>query len=497
VEHDKRSPPNNALPMNLRSHQRTLLAQLVVCLLFFAGGLISLHAQSQTSGTTNGLSWSSDGTNVTITKFDNSYSLVVIPATINGQNVTSIGASAFDSCTSVNDIKIPNTVNNIYRYAFFNCFSLTNVTLPSTLNAINEGVFYECQSLQKISIPNGVQSIGAMAFSYCSSLTNLVLPNSVTTIGSQAFYGCYSLESISIPDSILTFGTQTFIGCTSLTNFNCSASMLDFLSQNAVALSLSRLVVYSTDSTTRQLISLLEGSFTNNLFQSIIGAASTNATFVSSLVRAITNSPASYGVLQQGPQGIQGPIGLTGPQGLQGFQGPMGPQGPAGLNGTNGATGPQGVQGPAGPMGPAGPQGATGTFDPTVLTNTAFLNGLATNQAFISAMTTNPVFIAAVANQILSGTNSYGFAQKQNQTLTFPSIPAQTYSPTKNSTVTLKVTSSAGLTNSSYLIGNPSVGSISNATLTILGKGTTTLTATNAGSTLYNPASATQTLIVK
>jgi BspA type Leucine rich repeat region (6 copies)/Collagen triple helix repeat (20 copies) len=304
--------PTTPLPMNLRTFLRPLLAQLVASMLLIAGGLISLHAQSQTSGTTNGLSWYSSGNSVTIRGFDNSYGYLVIPSTINGLSVTSIDQTAFYCC---------------------------------------------------------------------SYLTNIVIPNTVTTIGSQAFYDCYSLESISIPDSILTFGYNSFQGCLALTNFNCSVSMLDFLSQNAVALGLSRLVVYSTDSTTRQLISLLEGSFTNNLFQSIIGAASTNATFVSSLVRAITNSPASYGVLQQGPQGIQGPIGLTGPQGPQGFQGPMGPQGPAGLNGTNGATGPQGAQGAAGPMGPAGSQGATGTFDPTVLTNTAFLNGLATNQA--------------------------------------------------------------------------------------------------------------------
>jgi BspA type Leucine rich repeat region (6 copies) len=427
--------PTTLLPMNLPSYQRTLLALFISCILFLAGGIASLHAQSWAFGKTNGLSWSSDGTNVTITKFDNSYSSVVIPATINGQNVTSIDRAAFNQCTSVKDIQMPNTVNSIYSSAFGGCSSLQNITLSSDLNAINDGVF-----------------------SGCSSLKNLVLPNSVTTIASGAFYNCGSLESISIPDSVLTIGSSAFSGCYSLVNFNCSASMLDFLSQNVAALGLSRLIVNSTDNTARQLISLLEGSFTNNLFQSIIGAASTNATFVSSLVRTITNSPANFGVLQQGPQGIQGPIGLTGPQ---------------------------------------GPQGPSGTFDPTVLTNTAFLNGLASNPTFLHALETNQVFIAAVANQILSGSNSYGFAQKQNQTLTFPAIPAQTYSPSRSTTVALKVTSSAGLTNSSYLIGNPSVGSISNTTLTILGKGTTTLTATNAGSTLYNPASATQTLIVK
>ena len=84
---------------------------------------------------------------------------------------------------------------------------------------------------------------------------------------------------------------------------------------------------------------------------------------------------------------------------------------------------------------------------------------------------------------------------KGSQTLNFPAIPTQTYSPWK--TVTLKATSSAGLTNTSFLIGNGAIGSISNNVLLLLGTGSTTITATNSGNAYYTPASAAQNLIVK
>jgi hypothetical protein len=62
--------------------------------------------------------------------------------------------------------------------------------------------------------------------------------------------------------------------------------------------------------------------------------------------------------------------------------------------------------------------------------------------------------------------------------------------------VTLRSTSSVGLTNS-YVIDNGAIGSISNNVLLLLGTGSATVTATNAGNAYFSPASATQTLIVK
>jgi hypothetical protein len=81
------------------------------------------------------------------------------------------------------------------------------------------------------------------------------------------------------------------------------------------------------------------------------------------------------------------------------------------------------------------------------------------------------------------------------QTISFPAIPAQTLSKTK--VMTLAATSSAKFP-ITYIVANTAIATnMSSNSLTLLGTGSTTVTATNAGSQNYTPASATQTLIVK
>ncbi|GHU55388.1 hypothetical protein FACS1894132_11430 [Clostridia bacterium] len=95
---------------------------------------------------------------------------IVIPSMLGGYPVTLIGGWAFENCTSLTSITIPNSVTSIGERAFFNCTSLTSIT-----------------------IPNSVTSIGYSAFRYCTSLTSIVIPDSVTSIGIYAFENCTSL----------------------------------------------------------------------------------------------------------------------------------------------------------------------------------------------------------------------------------------------------------------------------------------------------------------
>ena len=157
-----------------------------------------------TSGTTVEVTYQSGSTNY------QGLTTATIPETVTYDgttySVTSIGESAFDGCSSLTSITIPNSVTRIGEGAFWGCSSLTSIVVESgntmydsreNCNAIIETasntLIAGCQST---TIPNSVTSIGNGAFGGRSSITSVTIPNSVTSIGDLAFYDCSSIADI-------------------------------------------------------------------------------------------------------------------------------------------------------------------------------------------------------------------------------------------------------------------------------------------------------------
>ncbi len=140
----------------------------------------------------------------------------IVPESMDGYPVISIGEYAFYNCSSLMNIEIPDSVTSIGKYAFAGCSSLTNIEIPDSVTLIGEAAFADCNSLTNIEIPDGVTSIDKYAFSYCSNLTNIKIPDGVTSIGNSAFSGCNSLTNIEIPDSVTSIGGAAFMYCNSL-----------------------------------------------------------------------------------------------------------------------------------------------------------------------------------------------------------------------------------------------------------------------------------------
>ena len=88
---------------------------------------------------------------------------VVIPSsiTVEGKEytVTFIGAYAFENCSGLTSVTIPNSVTSIDGYAFKNCSGLTSITIPNSVTVIDNDAFSGCISLTSITIPNSVTSI--------------------------------------------------------------------------------------------------------------------------------------------------------------------------------------------------------------------------------------------------------------------------------------------------------------------------------------------------
>ena len=176
---------------------------------------------------------------------------VIIPETVNGFSVTSIGEWAFTNCHGLTSITIPNSVTSIGEWAFTNCHGLTSIDIPNSVTSIGNFAFGACNGLTSIIveegntvydsrencnaiiettsntlirgckntiIPNSVTSIGSNAFYRCFGMTSIVIPNSVTSIGSGAFYWCNGLTSITIPSSVTSIGNDAFANCSGLTS---------------------------------------------------------------------------------------------------------------------------------------------------------------------------------------------------------------------------------------------------------------------------------------
>ena len=100
---------------------------------------------------------------------------------------------------------------NIQSHTFSNGKGV--IKFDGNVTCIGYSAFDGCTSLTSITIPNSVTSIGGDAFYGCSGLTSITIPNSVTSIGSSAFYGCSGLTSITIPNSVTSIRSGTFSGC--------------------------------------------------------------------------------------------------------------------------------------------------------------------------------------------------------------------------------------------------------------------------------------------
>ena len=147
--------------------------------------------------------------------------------------MTSIGNYAFQNCSSLTFLNIPNSVTSIGNYAFIGCTRLTSVTIPNSVTSIRGGAFSGCSSLTSVTIPNSVTSIGEEAFKSCSSLTSVIIGNSVTSISRRTFSGCSSLTSVTIGNSVANLNERAFQGCP-IINVVAKNPKTLFLSQNEV-----------------------------------------------------------------------------------------------------------------------------------------------------------------------------------------------------------------------------------------------------------------------
>ena len=159
--------------------------------------------------------------------------------------LTSINEYAFQDCSNLSSLKIPNSVTSLGVACFRGCWKLQTLTIPNSVTTLNDKIFYDC-GIKSITIPQSVKSIGISLFKNCPDLTtiiveegnpiydsrdncnaiietssntliasckNTVVPKTVTTIGEAAFLNCSGLTSIVVPNNVLSIKSEAFYGC--------------------------------------------------------------------------------------------------------------------------------------------------------------------------------------------------------------------------------------------------------------------------------------------
>ena len=207
----------------------------------------------------DGVLYTSDMTSIVYCERSKEGTFVVPPT------VTSIDNCAFEHCSALSQVVLPDGLTSIGGGAF-NLTGLTEVDIPDSVTSIGRSAFqalgYDAGTtvehirigsglkdadnstfahtfIKSVEISEGVQCLGYNAFLGCEGLTSLTLPTSytvvesslcsgavdlesvtfgsqVTTIRDEAFANCSKLKSVSIPESVKSIGKGAFYG-TSLT----------------------------------------------------------------------------------------------------------------------------------------------------------------------------------------------------------------------------------------------------------------------------------------
>lgn len=158
---------------------------------------------------------------------------LVIPETVRGETIISIGEGAFGNLEGVRKIVIPSTVKEIQKSAFYRCTGIEEVVFETRVEngkeigteKIGDYAFCGCTNLVSMELPNTVTSLGERCFASCSNLTNVVLSNNMTEIPSYAF--CYgtSLKQITIPEGVSSIRQEAFKSCINLQTIRLPKSL--------------------------------------------------------------------------------------------------------------------------------------------------------------------------------------------------------------------------------------------------------------------------------
>ncbi|MHB9293363.1 hypothetical protein Holit_02484 [Hollandina sp. SP2] len=145
-----------------------------------------------------------------------------------GATNASISSHVFKGWTTLESVAFPlhSALETLGKFAFNACSALVSADLSwcASLKS-TDSAFYSCSALQQVKLPESLETLGPQTFNGCTALESVNLPASLKEIGTSAFYNCRSLPSIELPASLKAIGNTAFAQCTALTFVKLPASL--------------------------------------------------------------------------------------------------------------------------------------------------------------------------------------------------------------------------------------------------------------------------------
>lgn len=141
---------------------------------------------------------------------------VVIGSKYKGRKITAIQNEAFKNCSFITAINIGENVETIGDSAFYGCSNLSSLYISNGATKTIGNFAFAGTALKRVNIYQGVKSIGDYAFKNCSQLEDATIYE-VETVGKGAFENCEKLEGITIYNETTFVGEGAFANCINIT----------------------------------------------------------------------------------------------------------------------------------------------------------------------------------------------------------------------------------------------------------------------------------------
>ena len=180
------------------------------------------------------------------------------------EGVTTFESSTFRTCTNLEKILIPATVESITGNPFYPLkqLSLIEVSSDNSKYSSDEGAIYNKDKTEliycfskgsKYTVKDNVKTLKTFSFANKSNLEEIILPEGLEKIESQCFSGCVNLKGLQIGSNVNSLSGMSFYGV-SLTKITIDENNPYYVIENNMLLNKNKTILLDTLSSLEEII---------------------------------------------------------------------------------------------------------------------------------------------------------------------------------------------------------------------------------------------------